>query len=246
MRVRAPGRALEFVTSAFSFVRPARAALAAVLVPIALLAATAAGPRPVPAAAPASPPHKVLVTASVDDMAELIRLQHDLRADRSRRQPDQAAATATRAAVAVARPTRVVVVRHAAVRAAAPRPRRAQPATQPIRAAGAGVGAVVGFALGQVGLPYVFGADGPRAYDCSGLVLAAYARVGVRLPHDADAIGGMGRPVPRSQWQAGDVLHWPGHVAIYLGGGQMVAASRPGRPISVSAVYGSPQARRLL
>jgi cell wall-associated NlpC family hydrolase len=124
---------------------------------------------------------------------------------------------------------------------AKPAPRTAAPA--PVAAGN--LAAVINFALSQVGKPYVYGAAGPYAYDCSGLVMAAFARIGIFLPHQSEQIAGRGTYVPQSQWQPGTVLHWPGHVAIYLGGGRMVHASRPGVPVAVAAVYGSPSGYRI-
>ncbi len=105
--------------------------------------------------------------------------------------------------------------------------------------------AVVAFALSQVGKPYRWGAVGPNAYDCSGLLVAAFAQVGRRLPHQSGAIAALGRYVPRGQWQAGDVLHSPGHIGLYIGGGRMVHAPRPGKTVSVVRVYGPFTAYRL-
>jgi cell wall-associated NlpC family hydrolase len=75
--------------------------------------------------------------------------------------------------------------------------------------------------------------------------MASYARIGKKLPHQSEAIAAMGTYVPKSQWQAGTVLHWPGHVAIYLGGGRMVHASHPGVPVKIADVYGSPTGYRM-
>ncbi len=110
------------------------------------------------------------------------------------------------------------------------------------------VGMVVAFARAQVGKPYRMGAAGPAAWDCSGLIMGAFARVGVRLPHSAAQIGRMGVAVPRAQLQPGDVLYWPigrGHVALYIGNGLVVHASRAGQPVKVAPLWGSPSARRL-
>jgi cell wall-associated NlpC family hydrolase len=95
---------------------------------------------------------------------------------------------------------------------------------------------VISVALQQVGKPYVWGAAGPGSFDCSGLILYAMARVGIRLPHNADAIGGMGRSVPRSQWLPGTVISYGGHVALYLGSGRMVEAAHAGVPVRVTTV----------
>lgn len=105
---------------------------------------------------------------------------------------------------------------------------------------------MVAFALAQVGKRYVWATAGPSTFDCSGLVMAAFARVGVALPHQSGGIAGRGRFIPRDQWAPGDVLIYPGHVAIYLGAGRMVHAANPRRGVLVAAVYGSPTARRLV
>ncbi|WP_433045486.1 C40 family peptidase [Dactylosporangium sp. CS-033363] len=99
-------------------------------------------------------------------------------------------------------------------------------------------GTVVNFALAQVGKPYVYAASGPGSYDCSGLVMAAYAKVGIKLPHQSEQIAARGRQVPAGQWMPGDVIHTSGHVAIYLGGGKMVEAANPSAGIRVAPVRG--------
>ena len=96
---------------------------------------------------------------------------------------------------------------------------------RPRRPSGA-VGAVVAFALAQVGKPYQHARSGPDGFDCSGLAQAAYARIGISLPHQTRAIAARGRPVSRADLRPGDlVFTGPGHVGIYIGGGQMVHAS---------------------
>lgn len=112
---------------------------------------------------------------------------------------------------------------------------------------GSRVDTVVGFALAQVGKPYKWGAAGPGAYDCSGLTMAAFARVGIRLPHQSGGQAGAGRAVSRSQLQRGDLVVYSGHVGIALGGGRMVHAANPSTGIVVANIYGSPTGyRRLL
>lgn len=105
---------------------------------------------------------------------------------------------------------------------------------------------VIAFALAQVGKPYVWAAAGPNSYDCSGLVLAAYAQVGARLPHQTGSMIRYGTPVARSQLQPGDIV-FPSshHVAIYLGGGMIVHAPKPGDRVKVSPLYAFWAARRL-
>ncbi|MFK3983466.1 C40 family peptidase [Micromonospora sp. NPDC050397] len=99
-------------------------------------------------------------------------------------------------------------------------------------------GTVVAYALAQVGKRYVYGASGPNSFDCSGLVAASYARVGIKLPHQSGAIASRGRRVPAGQWMPGDVIHTPGHVAIYLGNNRMVAATTPRTGVRTDTVRG--------
>ncbi|WP_327010845.1 NlpC/P60 family protein [Dactylosporangium sp. NBC_01737] len=99
-------------------------------------------------------------------------------------------------------------------------------------------GTVVSFALAQVGKGYVYATSGPNTYDCSGLVAAAYARVGIKLPHQSEQIAARGRRVPSGQWMPGDVIHTSGHVAIYIGGGKMVEAANPSSGVRVAPVRG--------
>ncbi|MFF4187928.1 C40 family peptidase [Streptomyces sp. NPDC001691] len=89
--------------------------------------------------------------------------------------------------------------------------------------------AIVDFALAQVGKAYVSGATGPSAYDCSGLVQAAYRQAGVDLPRVSQDQSATGTQVSLSNLQPGDVLYWGSsgsayHVAIYVGGGKFVGA----------------------
>lgn len=127
-----------------------------------------------------------------------------------------------------------------------PHPRQV-PAGPPTVAVSGRVAVVIAFALAQVGRPYIFGASGPYGYDCSGLVVAAYARVGVGLAHFTGAMLGSGRPVDRSQLAPGDlVFPTGGHVAIYLGGGRMVEAPHSGASVRVISVYSFYTARRIL
>lgn len=119
----------------------------------------------------------------------------------------------------------------------------------PIAGSGRAETAVL-YALAQRGDPYVFGATGPNAFDCSGLVGAAWRAAGVSLPRTAAQISSRGVSIPRAQWQRGDILYWGGrgsayHVALYLGGGQMVEAAHPGTSVRVVSVWGSPGAVRV-
>ncbi|MDI5966578.1 C40 family peptidase [Streptomyces sp. SL54] len=94
------------------------------------------------------------------------------------------------------------------------------------------VAAVVSFVQAQVGKSYVMGATGPDAYDCSGLVQAAYRTIGVDLPRVSEDQSTAGTQVSLSDLQPGDILYWGGagsayHVAIYIGGGNFIGAQNP-------------------
>jgi cell wall-associated NlpC family hydrolase len=104
----------------------------------------------------------------------------------------------------------------------------------------------VWFALAQLGKPYVWGAEGPDTYDCSGLVQAAYAAAGVALPRTARPQYLATVPVPVSAMVPGDLLffgtdprNWNSihHVGMYLGRGLMVHAPTSGDVVRVAPIW---------
>ena len=101
---------------------------------------------------------------------------------------------------------------------------------------GSGSGsAVVNYACQFVGNPYVWGGTSlTNGADCSGFIMSVYAHFGVSLPHSSSAMRGVGREVSVSDMQPGDIVCYSGHVAIYMGGGQIVHASSPSTGIKIS------------
>lgn len=99
--------------------------------------------------------------------------------------------------------------------------------------------AAVSYAYSKLGSPYVWGATGPNAFDCSGLVLAAYRSAGVSLPRTTYAQIGVGQRVSRSELLPGDlVFFYSGisHVGLYIGDGQMIHAPNPSAPVRVAPI----------
>lgn len=86
--------------------------------------------------------------------------------------------------------------------------------------------AAVAAAKSQLGTPYVWGGTGNGGFDCSGLTQYAWAQAGVDIPRTADQQA-VGRQVTADELQAGDLIVWDGHVAMYVGDGTMVEAGDP-------------------
>ncbi|MFT3663147.1 MAG: NlpC/P60 family protein [Gordonia sp. (in: high G+C Gram-positive bacteria)] len=88
-------------------------------------------------------------------------------------------------------------------------------------------------ALSQRGVPYVWGGTTPSGFDCSGLTQWSYRQAGLEIPRLAQEQDTAGFAVTQSQLQPGDLAVWSGHVAMYVGNGQMVEA---GDPVQVGPV----------
>jgi len=95
-------------------------------------------------------------------------------------------------------------------------------------------------ALTQRGKPYVWGAAGPDAYDCSGLVVWAFAQEGISLPHYTGSLWNSGMHVSQSDLEPGDLIFFGadiGHVGFYIGNGLMVDAPSTGQVVQVQPVF---------
>jgi cell wall-associated NlpC family hydrolase len=123
-------------------------------------------------------------------------------------------------------------------------------AAAPVAASGSAA-AAVRTALAQVGKPYAWGAAGPGAFDCSGLMQYSWAAAGKALPHSSSGQSRMGTPVSRDALQPGDLVFFyspVSHVGMYVGNGNIVHASTEGQPVKVvplSSLSDYNSARRL-
>ena len=106
-----------------------------------------------------------------------------------------------------------------------------RPVLCPLTYPGGKAGIAVNFACSQIGKPYVWAADGPNSYDCSGLVMAAWLKAGISMPHNALAQKRSIPAVSRANLRPGDlVFYYPDvhHVGMYVGGDWIVHAPTSG------------------
>jgi len=102
----------------------------------------------------------------------------------------------------------------------------------------AAANAAAAAARSKEGSPYVYGAAGPNAFDCSGLTYWAWAQAGVSIPRTSRGQAGL-PSVPLSQLQPGDLVTYYSpvhHVAMYIGNGEVIHASTESRPVYITTV----------
>ncbi|MFF2627705.1 C40 family peptidase [Kitasatospora griseola] len=166
------------------------------------------------------------LAAARDTSVDLERQRQDALEEIARRQAEEAArAEAARAAAEAAR-------HH-------PVPDRDQPWSA------SGADAAVAFARSVIGLPYIWGGEGPQGYDCSGLTMMAWRKGGKNLTHFAADQYAESTPVSYDRLRPGDLVFWTKtgraadiyHVGIYIGDDQMIEAPRPGTAIKQASLW---------
>jgi len=101
---------------------------------------------------------------------------------------------------------------------------------------------IVKYAFQELGKPYVWGAAGPNSFDCSGLTMYVFAKVGISLPHSAEAQYNLGQKVSRDSLQPGDLVFFSSgggyisHVGIYIGNNSYISAPRTGDVVKVQSM----------
>ncbi len=126
-----------------------------------------------------------------------------------------------------------------------PPPPRPAPAPAAAPRPSGGAQAAIAFARAQIGEPYVWAADGPDSWDCSGLTMGAWATGGTSLPHYSVAQYEQSTPIAAGDLRPGDLLFWGSssspssiyHVALYTGDGMMIHAPRTGRDVEEVSMY---------
>ncbi|NUP47808.1 MAG: hypothetical protein HOW97_10930 [Catenulispora sp.] len=103
--------------------------------------------------------------------------------------------------------------------------------------------AAIEAALADLGKPYIFGAEGPDAFDCSGLIQHVWRQAGVELPRTSSEQAEAGQHVPLSDIQPGDlVIYYSGrnHIGMYIGDGKIIHAPHPGTQVRISPLMSMP------
>ena len=171
------------------------------------------------------------------ELSRLVAAEQRRRAAAAARQAREAARRA--AAEAAANP---VVDEPAAPSVDAPsNPPSTPPAPVADPPVGQGAGAAIAAARSVLGVRYTWGgADPSTGFDCSGLVMWAWAHGGKSLPHSSAAMYGSSRRISMSSIQPGDLIFYGSpvhHVALYIGGGQIIHAPHTGSYVQVASVY---------
>lgn len=168
---------------------------------------------------------KKTIEAKLSDRKSMLKGLEAQVAELDRAEEARRAAAEARRATAAARPSR---------KASASGGKKFPPPTRAARSE------VVTIAKRYLGAPYVWGADGPDSFDCSGFTSFVYRQVGVELPRVSRDQINAGERVSRDDLQPGDLVFFGSpihHVGIYVGGGMMIHSPRTGDVVKISALH---------
>jgi peptidoglycan DL-endopeptidase CwlO len=133
----------------------------------------------------------------------------------------------------------------------APKPVAPKPvapvAPKPVPVTGGSHGGLIGIARGLIGIgiPYVFGGKSLLGMDCSGFIWEVLKRAGYNVPYrNSAALKAWATPITAAQAQPGDLVFWPGHVAIYVGPGIVIDNGTSAGP-KQTKIWGSPTYGRI-
>jgi peptidoglycan DL-endopeptidase CwlO len=164
--------------------------------------------------------------------AQITQLVGERKARLARERRARAAAAAA-AAAAASQPTPTP----------SPSPSPVEPPTGAPVPPASSVGAqAVQIAMGELGVPYVWGGASPSGFDCSGLTMWVYAQLGIQLDHYTGSQWASGVPVPFDQLAPGDLVFFEpdiGHVGIYIGDGEFIHAPHTGTVVQISSLSDS-------
>ena len=100
--------------------------------------------------------------------------------------------------------------------------------------------AIVDSARAALGTPYAWGESSLSGMDCSGLVAYAYGQAGIDVPRTSSQQAAAGQSISQSELQPGDLVVWPGHIAIYSGDGKIIDASGSKQQVVEREIWGNP------
>ncbi|MGW3283893.1 NlpC/P60 family protein [Streptomyces sp. NPDC001002] len=183
-----------------------------------------------------------LHTRTEDASDELSRLQKNRRAmDTERRTIEQHIAEAKRleSSLAAAERRRLAALEAKEAAKSQAKWEATTPLTPSSTEATPSARKAIAYAERQLGKPYVWGAEGPNSFDCSGLTSASWLAAGVTIPRTSELQWSQLPHVPTSAMRPGDLVIYfsdASHVALYIGNGKIISAPRPGRVIYISPV----------